>query len=775
MSSAGAKALNYWKEMEKKTMGDAPKFNFKISKRRTNMLRRKFKHSGTKKEKEPVKPSPGETAKEIKVDEPPKPKDKPEQDKKKMAPALEKVTEQDPALDKQATAANSTAGTAAAAAAASAATTTAQDKEESTPSKETTSSTAIEKTATEPTNKHTEAAQLLKESSNNEAETTGDDDAPKVEIPTNDETVNKTAEGKKGGGDAPKEQKQQAEAKVTAPQERAIDPNLASTPVETSTAAATAAADTNAEEKKEEEKEPETPSDECPFPCVVKYDFSSVEETELSVKSGESVIILQISETGWCLAQRSESEEEGWVPMDYLDRIEDEKLEKKTMEESKVNIAGKEKAATPDEPQRSSPLGEENQKLFEYLTTSKLFQKARSQGEMKVQIEDLHLTLEAGGGLSSTLAMMRWLDMNKFQFPDFSSLQNKLEEMRAAWSEHRLVLKMRMKWGDEEATRVMEEALGGVETLEMLKGYEGDPEGAIQKITAHLEAKKETEKQGRAAVLDYLSTAEALDAMFQGKSPAEVLEKVKALNAEKLSLDTFEQLVEAVSGKKIKSVKKANENCSFQPVLEYLSSPQCDLFSTGLRVSSSAITTLLDAYNTNVERLLIDVSVLNALGVKLQSFSELAPALEGKNVLDYKKELFNVIKNPEATHFAKRPPEFSEDELYGVLALSTSRITFLPTILKNLPKAANGLDDLCDIVGDIISQAASAFAITVPLVQKLIYTSQFSKWGLQGGSVEDILKALYEAKSVFDSFEGLIDAVDAKADRMGTAVSAASQ
>mmetsp|Transcript_25965 Transcript_25965/g.42006 ORF Transcript_25965/g.42006 Transcript_25965/m.42006 type:complete len:496 (+) Transcript_25965:979-2466(+) len=495
--------------------------------------------------------------------------------------------------------------------------------------------------------------------------------------------------------------------------------------------------------------------------------------------------------------------------MDYLDRIEDEKLEKKTMEESKVNIAGKEKAATPDEPQRSSPLGEENQKLFEYLTTSKLFQKARSQGEMKVQIEDLHLTLEAGGGLSSTLAMMRWLDMNKFQFPDFSSLQNKLEEMRAAWSEHRLVLKMRMKWGDEEATRVMEEALGGVETLEMLKGYEGDPEGAIQKITAHLEAKKETEKQGRAAVLDYLSTAEctifkgncsvspaALDAMFQGKSPAEVLEKVKALNAEKLSLDTFEQLVEAVSGKKIKSVKKANENCSFQPVLEYLSSPQCDLFSTGLRVSSSAITTLLDAYNTNVERLLIDVSVLNALGVKLQSFSELAPALEGKNVLDYKKELFNVIKNPEATHFAKRPPEFSEDELYGVLALSTSRITFLPTILKNLPKAANGLDDLCDIVGDIISQAASAeskeqakvvaflskfglfskqFAITVPLVQKLIYTSQFSKWGLQGGSVEDILKALYEAKSVFDSFEGLIDAVDAKADRMGTAVSAASQ
>mmetsp|Transcript_12623 Transcript_12623/g.18894 ORF Transcript_12623/g.18894 Transcript_12623/m.18894 type:complete len:689 (-) Transcript_12623:106-2172(-) len=543
--------------------------------------------------------------------------------------------------------------------------------------------------------------------------------------------------------------------------------------------------------------------DELPFPCIAKYDFVPEEETELSVKGGESVLIVQISETGWCLAQNKDGKE-GWVPMDFLTRIEDEKLEKKANEEIKANDATK-KSAAPAEPSRVSPLGEENQKLFEYLTTSHVFQKARSKGEMKVQIEDLHYTLAAGAGIESTLAMMKYLDEQKEQHDTFASLQAKLQKLRGEWSEHRMILKAKKKWTDEDSKRVMYEALGGTETLELLKTYTGDAEGAIKLIVQIKKDRREDEEKGRTAVLDYLSSQEctlfkencsvsqsALDALFHGSTAAKVLEKVKDLNKQKKSFDSFEELVQAVSGKKVAKTKGGDK--SFQPVLRYLSSPQCNLFRNaagGVRVTSNAIRELLQAYDTDVQRLLCDVAILNALGVELQKFVEIKSALERKDVKAYKENLFGLIKDPKGTHFTTVPTEFPEDEMYGILAVSSTRIDFLPQILRNMPEGVDDLDDLCMKVDDIVQEKAKQeageqekvvkflqtfgifskqFPLTLGDVQKLIWTSQFSKWGLTGGSVEDVLKALHDAQQVFDSFEGLTKAVSEKAEKMGAAM-----
>jgi len=562
----------------------------------------------------------------------------------------------------------------------------------------------------------------------------------------------------------------------------------------------------------EEPQEEGGQDEECPFPCVAKYEFKAVEETELSLAKGVSVMILQISETGWCLARDKDSKE-GWVPMDYLERIEDEALEQSTADqhaklESDKASAAAAAAESPLEPQRVSPLGDENQKLFEYLQTSQLFHAARSKGEMKVQIEDLHLTLATGGGLDMTLAIMRWMDASRIQVADFQDLQTRMSKIKGAWAEHRMILKMKRKWSDDDAMMVMAHGLGGVETLDMLRDYHGtDAQGAVKHIQDKRAEMKKEEEQGRTALLDYLSSTEctlfkencsvsqaALDALFDKSTPAQVMEKVKGLNAEKKVFDSFEALVEAVSGNKVKSAKKPADNKSFQPVLQYLASPQCMLFRAagGLRINSNAIRELLDSYDMDVQRLLCDVSVLNALNVSLTAFKDLKPALEQKEVRGYKEKLFGMIKDPNGTHFTSTPTEFPEDEMYGVLAVSTTRIECLPQILQNLITPVSSLDELCTTVEEIIASKATQeqseqdkvvqflskfgmfskqFPLTVPDVQKMIWASQFSKWGLRGGSVEDVLKALHEAGQVFESFEGLTNAVAEKANKMGQAMS----
>jgi len=404
---------------------------------------------------------------------------------------------------------------------------------------------------------------------------------------------------------------------------------------------------------------------------------------------------------------------------------------------------------------------------------------------------------------------MKWLDLNRAQVADFAALQKKISETKGAWAEHRMLVKAKLKCSDDDATRIIQESLGGTDTLRLLDDYSGDADGAIQKIRDKKEEEKRIEEKGRVAVLDYLSTSEctlfktncsvsqsALDALFDGNSPAQVLEKVVQLNDEKRTFDTFEELVEAVSGKKVKSRKKPGDNKSFEPVLHYLSSPQCTLFrgANGLRVTSNEIRNLLNAYHTDVQRLLCDVSILNILGVQLQAFSDLASSLKNPEVEKYKNDIFQRIKDPNATHFTKVPEAFPDDDMYGILAVSTSRINFLPEILKNMDPV-DSLDDLSDSISETITNMAASealeqdkvvgflskfgifskqFPITVPDVQKLIWTSQFSKWGMQGHSVEDILKALHESDCVFDSFEALIKAVSEKADKLGQALARAS-
>ncbi len=533
------------------------------------------------------------------------------------------------------------------------------------------------------------------------------------------------------------------------------------------------------------------------------------QDTEISIKKGEIIMILEVSDTGWCLGKLP-GKVEGWVPMDYLDRIEDPVVEKKKlnshaqdMRDSAAKLGSVE--ASPVEPKRESPMGEETKAVFDYLGKSQMFNQAIQElkGEMQIRIEDLIVLLEAGDGLAWTLAYMRFIDERRQQLKDMKALQEAVLKLRVEWTETIAVLKIKRKWTAEEAARVLQQTPAGKDADAMLKGYQGDAEGAVKFINDVFEKRRAEAKRGRSDVLDYLGSDKcglfssncsvsqaALDALFAGRTADEVLAKVKALNDAKEKFPTFEKLVERVSGSKVESVKTTDQ-ASFQPVLQYLSSPQCRLFgkASGLRVSSQEIRKLLELYENDVQRVLCDASVLNATGAELLSFSDLATALQSQPVKDYKEKIFAVVRDEKSNIFSVRPDRFTDENLYELLAACTTKLDFLPAILKNLASKPSSMEDLISTVDELVTAAAgneakeqaavvdflskngifsAEFPVTTADAQQLIWTSQFSKWGLSGGSVKDVLNAIVASKdSVFDSFEGLIKAVAQRAEKMG--------
>jgi len=58
------------------------------------------------------------------------------------------------------------------------------------------------------------------------------------------------------------------------------------------------------------------------YNAQVKFDYEAVESTELSIKVGDIVGVEESNETGWCLVVMGDRE--GWVPTDFIERIEDE-------------------------------------------------------------------------------------------------------------------------------------------------------------------------------------------------------------------------------------------------------------------------------------------------------------------------------------------------------------------------------------------------------------------------------------------------------------------
>lgn len=59
------------------------------------------------------------------------------------------------------------------------------------------------------------------------------------------------------------------------------------------------------------------------FIAQALFDYDAVEETELSIKKGDRIIIQEQNESGWCLGIREDTEESGWLPTDFVEKIED--------------------------------------------------------------------------------------------------------------------------------------------------------------------------------------------------------------------------------------------------------------------------------------------------------------------------------------------------------------------------------------------------------------------------------------------------------------------
>lgn len=68
---------------------------------------------------------------------------------------------------------------------------------------------------------------------------------------------------------------------------------------------------------------------EYPFQAEVLYEYVGVDENQLTIKKGETIIIIDNSEelNGWALAANDDNEE-GYVPAEYINRINNKEWRK---------------------------------------------------------------------------------------------------------------------------------------------------------------------------------------------------------------------------------------------------------------------------------------------------------------------------------------------------------------------------------------------------------------------------------------------------------------
>uniref|UniRef100_A0A0A9Y9F0 Transforming growth factor beta-1-induced transcript 1 protein n=1 Tax=Lygus hesperus TaxID=30085 RepID=A0A0A9Y9F0_LYGHE len=94
---------------------------------------------------------------------------------------------------------------------------------------------------------------------------------------------------------------------------------------------------------------------ELPYYATVASDWDAVDNTEMSVKEGEVVLIRQINDRGWALAEKKNIS--GWVPSDYLDKLSDSKEDQELLSKALAEMSVNEIDAKPV----PLSLGDENQ------------------------------------------------------------------------------------------------------------------------------------------------------------------------------------------------------------------------------------------------------------------------------------------------------------------------------------------------------------------------------------------------------------------------------
>lgn len=63
--------------------------------------------------------------------------------------------------------------------------------------------------------------------------------------------------------------------------------------------------------------DPEPPK--LPYKAKVVVDYDAEDESEMSIKIGDIVLIEELKENGWSLASRGQNQ--GWIPTDYVERL----------------------------------------------------------------------------------------------------------------------------------------------------------------------------------------------------------------------------------------------------------------------------------------------------------------------------------------------------------------------------------------------------------------------------------------------------------------------
>ena len=59
-----------------------------------------------------------------------------------------------------------------------------------------------------------------------------------------------------------------------------------------------------------------------PFFARALFDYDAVESTELSLTTGDSVVIEEVNESGWSLARAKGTDRVGWIPTEYIEKVD---------------------------------------------------------------------------------------------------------------------------------------------------------------------------------------------------------------------------------------------------------------------------------------------------------------------------------------------------------------------------------------------------------------------------------------------------------------------
>jgi len=457
-------------------------------------------------------------------------------------------------------------------------------------------------------------------------------------------------------------------------------------------------------------------------------------------------------------------------------------------------------------------FAEHHQLILDAIQSCSLFNQARLEGPVEVYVGDLDTLYQCTGGDEHTAAsILGYLDSHHMQFKNFASLCKKVKEVHDEWELEKkavaevFISEKEWKINSQDMNKIFNRSLSGKLTSTYLKHSPGswtnDVESTIAYLSGCVQADSEKEYNAKDQCMNLVTQLLAGGAftvhmrdfreLFQhGLSAQQVLEKMQELVKRGARFQGFSALSDAILGKQsAKSSRGSRQGGGQSPnnvknrVLKFITSPDCLVFNaTSLRVQASVMKSLTDFYSIP-EDSSTDLALIQAAHMAFPSFLALATGMKEQAAKPIRERFKKQLKDI----FGEESEEQCQTCLNKLAQLAPHRLdnmmSLLPVVVgeeKDFNRVFSSLqatkrtlmaresDEVQEVVKFLSVELIFTSATTVrkPQILRLVRASLFSKHGLNGGSIKDVLRAVNDKDQCFESYERLLEAVKEKAASM---------